>query len=107
MRAELVRVACRSEDEFISVVRDADAVLTATMKPAVNERVIESLGWCRHRRMDNVIITGHNAHYSEEGQTGLWQIPLEEIGLTLQGKFPRFAVNSQIRQRWLKKWQSL
>lgn len=55
-------------------------------------------------KMDNVLLTAHTAHYSETSERDLWQIPLEEAALTLQGKFPRFAVNPQIKERWLKKW---
>jgi len=55
-------------------------------------------------KMDNVIITAHTAQYSDLSEKELWQIPLEEIALTLGGKFPRFAVNPQIKERWLKKW---
>lgn len=55
-------------------------------------------------RMDNVIITAHTAQFSDLSERELWQIPLEEIALTLRGKFPRFAVNPHIRERWLRKW---
>jgi D-3-phosphoglycerate dehydrogenase len=54
--------------------------------------------------MDNVIVTAHTAQFSDISERELWQIPLEEISMTLRGKFPRFAVNPQIKEKWLKKW---
>lgn len=56
--------------------------------------------------MENVIITGHCAQYSDQSEAELWRVPLEEIALTLQGKWPRFPVNPQVKEEWLKKWGS-
>jgi D-3-phosphoglycerate dehydrogenase / 2-oxoglutarate reductase len=55
-------------------------------------------------KMENVILSGHTAQFSDESEKALWQIPIEEAVLTVQGKFPRFAVNSDIMDRWLKQW---
>lgn len=55
-------------------------------------------------KMENVIISGHSAQYSDESEIGLLRIPIEEAILSVQGKFPRFAVNQEIQEKWLKKW---
>ncbi|MBI2041862.1 MAG: C-terminal binding protein [Candidatus Nealsonbacteria bacterium] len=57
-------------------------------------------------KMENVIITGHFAQYSDDSEEELWRIPLEEVVLTLSGKFPRFAVNQEVKSKWLKKYAS-
>ena len=54
--------------------------------------------------MDNVILSSHTAQFSDESEKALWRIPLEEAVLTVQGQFPRFPVNFQIEEAWLKQW---
>lgn len=56
-------------------------------------------------KMNNVIITGHSAQYSDDSEKELWAIPLRNAVLTLQGKFPSsFAVNPEVEKKWLEKW---
>ena len=54
--------------------------------------------------MDNVILSSHTAQFSDESEKALWRIPIEEAVLTVQGQFPRFPVNFQIEEAWLKQW---
>ena len=55
-------------------------------------------------KMDNVILTGHSAWYSSEAAYELFHNPMTQVVLALQGKWPLYAVNPQIREGWLKKW---
>ncbi len=58
-------------------------------------------------QMDNVIITGHTGSYSETTQKEGWHVPFEEVLLSLRGKFPTFAVNPKVKDKWLKTWSPL
>jgi D-3-phosphoglycerate dehydrogenase len=57
--------------------------------------------------MDNVILTGHSAQFSDESELELWRKPLEEIASLMQGRWPRYVVNSQVRSRYEDKWGKL
>ena len=57
--------------------------------------------------MDNVILSGHTAQYSDESELELWRKPLEEIASVMQGKWPRYVVNPQVRPVFEKKWGKL
>lgn len=57
--------------------------------------------------MDNVILSGHTAQFSDESELELWRKPLEEIASLMQGKWPRYVVNPQVRSRHEEKWGKL
>lgn len=54
--------------------------------------------------MDNVIITGHTAQYSECSEADLWRGPADEIVLVFQGQWPINVVNPEVKERFLKRW---
>lgn len=55
-------------------------------------------------QLDNIFITGHSAHYSEESHVELWRQPWEEIARVLRGELPRAPVNPQVMEKFLAKW---
>ena len=56
--------------------------------------------------MDNVIVTGHTAFYSNESQDDLWQTAFKNVALSIQSKFPDYCVNPEVEKEWLKRWSS-
>jgi D-3-phosphoglycerate dehydrogenase len=57
--------------------------------------------------LDNVILTGHTAQYTDESEMELWRKPLEEIASLMQGRWPRYVVNPQVRPKYEEKWGKL
>ncbi|MEE8471971.1 MAG: C-terminal binding protein [Dehalococcoidia bacterium] len=56
-------------------------------------------------KMDNVVVTGHTAQYSDESEAELWRRPAEEIALALAGKWPRHVVNPQVKEKFFARWE--
>lgn len=57
-------------------------------------------------KLDNVMVTGHFGHYSEESHVELFRRPWEEVARTLQGEWPKGLINSQVKERARSKWGS-
>ncbi len=55
-------------------------------------------------KLNNVLITGHFAYYSEESTEELFRRPWEEIARVLQGEWPHGLVNPQVKERFKAKW---
>ena len=55
-------------------------------------------------KLENALITGHSAWYSDEAAFELFYNPMTQVVLALQGKWPLYAVNPQVRDGWLKRW---
>jgi D-3-phosphoglycerate dehydrogenase len=55
-------------------------------------------------KLDNVLITGHFAYYSEESREELFMRPWEEVARVLQGEWPHGLVNPQVKERFRDKW---
>jgi len=55
-------------------------------------------------KLDNVLITGHFAYYSEESREELFKRPWEEVAIVLQGEWPHSLVNPQVKERFGVKW---
>ena len=55
-------------------------------------------------KLNNVIITGHFAYYSEESTEELFRRPWEEVARVLQGEWPHGLVNPQVKERFKAKW---
>lgn len=55
-------------------------------------------------KLDNVLITGHFAYYSEESREKLFRWPWEEAVRILEGKWPEGLVNPQVRERFGARW---
>lgn len=56
--------------------------------------------------LPNVILTGHSAWYSTSSYTGpeFWHRAMTQVVLALQGKWPPYAVNPEVKPTWLGKW---
>ncbi len=54
----------------------------------------------------NVILSGHSAWYSttSDSDNELWQKPMTQVIMALQGKWPTYAVNPEGKQAWLERW---
>lgn len=55
-------------------------------------------------KMPNVILTGHSAWYSTVADVEVFYKPMTQVVLALQGKFPLYAVNPKVEDKWLAKW---
>jgi D-3-phosphoglycerate dehydrogenase len=55
-------------------------------------------------KLDNVLITGHFAYYSEESREELFRWPWEEVARVLQWEWPHGLVNPQVKERYRVKW---
>ena len=55
-------------------------------------------------KLDNALITGHFAYYSEESREELFRSPWEEVARVLQGEWPQGLVNPQVKARFSVKW---
>jgi D-3-phosphoglycerate dehydrogenase / 2-oxoglutarate reductase len=58
------------------------------------------------RTAPNTILTGHAAWYSTRADSAdeFWQKAMAQVALALQGHWPSYPVNPQVRQRWIQKW---
>jgi D-3-phosphoglycerate dehydrogenase len=58
------------------------------------------------RDAPNTILTGHAAWYSTRADSAdeFWHKAMAQVALALQGKWPRYPVNPQVKPQWLKKW---
>lgn len=56
-------------------------------------------------KMPNVILTGHSAWYSTSSDSPeFWHKPMTQVIKALDGEWPLYAVNREVRRAWLKKW---
>jgi len=55
-------------------------------------------------QMDNVILTGHTAQFSNRSEAELWQRPMQEVVRALKGQWPRYVVNPEVKAKYLQKW---
>jgi D-3-phosphoglycerate dehydrogenase len=57
-------------------------------------------------KLNNALITGHFAYYSEESQEELFRWPWEEVARVLKGEWPQGLLNSEVKGRFSAKWCS-
>jgi len=55
-------------------------------------------------KLDNVIITPHAAYYSEEALGRLRKRPFEEIARMLNGEWPQWLINAEVKEKYQQKW---
>jgi D-3-phosphoglycerate dehydrogenase len=55
-------------------------------------------------KLNNVLITGHFAYYSEESREELFRWPWEEVARVLQGEWPQGLINALVKERFSAKW---
>ena len=56
--------------------------------------------------MPNVIFSGHSAWYSTTSDSGVmfWHKAMGQVIQALRGQWPTYAVNPEVKGRWLKRW---
>jgi D-3-phosphoglycerate dehydrogenase len=56
--------------------------------------------------MPNVILTAHSAWYSttSDSGSGFWHKPMAQAVMALNGVWPTYAVNTEVKKAWLEKW---
>jgi D-3-phosphoglycerate dehydrogenase len=55
-------------------------------------------------KVSNLILTGHSAFYSTKSEEELYVKPMTQVVRALKGEWPLYAVNPEVKERWLKKW---
>ena len=55
-------------------------------------------------KMPNVILSGHSAYYSTVAEMELFHKPVSQAVLALKGEWPLYALNLDVKGRWLEKW---
>jgi D-3-phosphoglycerate dehydrogenase len=57
-------------------------------------------------KLSNVILTGHSAWYSttSDSPSEYWHKPMTQVVMALKGEWPTYAVNPEVKQKWLVKW---
>jgi len=58
-------------------------------------------------KLKNVILTAHSAHYSEQSAFEIRRRPYEEIARVIQGKWPQWLLNPQVKEKFTKRWGEL
>lgn len=54
--------------------------------------------------MPNVILTGHCAGISTSADPELWYKPMTQVVKALRGEWAQYAVNPEVKMKWLAKW---
>jgi D-3-phosphoglycerate dehydrogenase len=54
--------------------------------------------------MRNVILTGHSAWYSITSDVDMHRRPITQVVQALQGEFPLYTVNSDVKAKWMARW---
>ena len=57
-------------------------------------------------KMDQVIFSGHSAWYSIASDSGpmFWHKAMEQVVLALDGAWPTYAVNPEVKAKWFERW---
>ena len=55
-------------------------------------------------KLDNVLFTGHSAHYSDRKWGEASQRPAEDVGRILAGEWPRGWVNPEVEAKYIARW---
>jgi D-3-phosphoglycerate dehydrogenase len=55
-------------------------------------------------KMPNVILTGHSAFYSTSSDRELFYKPMTQVVMALNGEWPLYGLNPEIKEVWLGKW---
>jgi D-3-phosphoglycerate dehydrogenase len=55
-------------------------------------------------KLDNVILTGHSAYFSETSVAEQYKWPIGEVELVFNGEWPRGLVNPQVKEKFAERW---
>ncbi len=56
------------------------------------------------KTLDNVILTGHSAFYSEVAVVEQWKGPIQEVSRVLTGEWPKALVNPQVKENYARRF---
>ena len=54
--------------------------------------------------LDNVVVTGHSGHYSDQAIANIRQRPVEDVTRIMSGEWPRGWVNPQVKDKFTTRW---
>jgi len=54
-------------------------------------------------KIQNVILTGHAAWYSIISEAEVNYKPMTQVVIALKGEWPLYAVNPEVRKKWMNK----
>jgi len=59
-------------------------------------------------KLPNVLLTGHSAWYStaSDSPSEYWHKPMKQVVMALKGMWPTYAVNPEVKGKWLERWGS-
>ena len=57
--------------------------------------------------LDNVILTGHSAHYSDISVATVRRSPIEDISRIMSGKWPEGWVNPEVEAKYIARWGNM
>jgi D-3-phosphoglycerate dehydrogenase len=55
-------------------------------------------------KLDNVIITGHSAFYSDQMWAEQSRIPAQEVGRIMSGEWPKGWLNPEVEEKYIARW---
>ncbi len=55
-------------------------------------------------KLENVILTGHSAHYSDISAANVRRSPIEDISRIMSGKWPEGWVNPEVEAKYVTRW---
>ncbi|NWF78304.1 MAG: C-terminal binding protein [Chloroflexi bacterium] len=58
-------------------------------------------------KLDNVVFTGHSAHYSDISAADVRRKPIEDVSRILSGKWPEGWVNPEVEAKFIARWGKL
>jgi len=59
----------------------------------------------RLRKLENVILTGHSAWYSEHSMSELKRRAYEHLGQVFRGEWPTWLLNPEVKEKFLERWR--
>jgi len=57
-------------------------------------------------KLPNILLAGHSAWYStmSDSNSEYWHKPMTQVIMALKGRWPTYAVNPEVKQKWLERW---
>jgi D-3-phosphoglycerate dehydrogenase len=55
-------------------------------------------------KLDNIILTGHSAHFSPENWIVKLERPAEEIARVMRKEWPIGLINPEVKEKHIEKW---
>ena len=94
------RGGCINQDALIQALKEK-LIAGAGIDVTVDEPIAKNNPLLE---MDNVILTGHSAGYSTFAESDLFRKPMTQVVKVFDGEWPPYAVNPEVRKKWLDKW---